>query len=417
MLGAFVGSVVTFGGFYLCRYLCKHFLSLHSCYRFKSAGRFDVEPMTIAGGTMPNAMTASVLFRVLAVAIVASALAPLLSTSPADAQSGGDYRRWLEWCRSIGGTPVGGASAPRCIPGSGGGQQQGPTPEEIQRNQAHAKHEAALRLWSSGDWDQVIRLLEEALVLVPDHTVYLDNLRKAREARETKRRHETFLRLFQNARDAYAARRWQDAIREYEAALNIYPNDNAANRNLQLAREQLANSNEESRKASAAPAAVREANMRLQQNLAVPVASNADEYSATRMIQGVEALSKILESKSVGALEWRERAQTVLEILAAHWVVSLPEIRSPLQREAFVRQAKNELQTLLKDALSSSTALMVSDLKRLEPFAWNPFGAEQRAEIARTESKIVEARELARRDIERGGLFRDVSTASHTVSG
>lgn len=45
-------------------------------------------------------------------------LVPYFPEREAQAQSGAEYERWLEWCYSIGGTPNGDASNPVCTPGA-----------------------------------------------------------------------------------------------------------------------------------------------------------------------------------------------------------------------------------------------------------------------------------------------------------
>ncbi len=276
----------------------------------------------------------------------------------------------------------------------------------MRREQARAKHAAAIALWRSGNWDGVIRLIEEALALAPGDPVYTDNLNRARAARDVQRRWNAYLRAFRAGQDAWTARRWADAVRFFQEALTIDPASSAAANNLRRARELLAKAIKEADQAAAVPAAVSDANRRLQELLARPV----DNLSAREVeaVAGIQRLGELLELANVPAWQQRSRVEAVLTILATPWLMAVPYAADAVQREALIKQARSELQHLLEQTLEAATTQMLTDVHRLQPFVWNPFGTEQRAVIAQAEREVADAKANAAREIRSTHTYRDI---------
>jgi tetratricopeptide (TPR) repeat protein len=345
--------------------------------------------------------------RLSAVVFSLGLLVPSLP-NPLFAQSGAQYRQWLEWCRSIGGTPSGTPSRPVCIPG-GAPPVQGPTPEQLRQEAARAKHDEALRHWDRKDWDVVIRLLEEALALWPDNQAYAENLRKARENRDNQRRSEAYRRAFRAGNEAFDQRRWRDAIGHYREALANFPNDPAALKNIQLAEDRLREEQMAFDREQWARTDLQLANSRLQEVLGPP-RDVAVTYSTLQALAG----RLYLEGEATDANI--KRVEAVLQVIATHWAVQFPHVTDAMQRDVVIRQSVKELEDLLKDTLVNVTTLMIADAARLKPFFWNPFGAEQRVTIARMEREIAEARRRAEIEIGGGALrAADSGTGSATI--
>lgn len=360
-------------------------------------------------------------------AIAAASLAVLLP-SPAPAQSGAQYLRFQQWCRSIGGTLSGGTTRPNCIPpapsvggGSGGGGgvvvPQGPSPEQIRRERARAKHAAAVALWRSGNWDEVIRLIEEALALAPRDPVYTDNLNKARNARDAQRRWNAYLRAFRAGQDAWNARRWADAVRFFQEASTVDPASSSAADALRRAREQLARVVKEADQAAAVPGAVNDANRRLQELLTQPVAAGNLSTGEIEAVAGIQRLGELLELANTPAWQQRSRVETVLTILATQWLMAIPYAVDAAQREALAKQAKEELKNLLEQTLDAATAQMLADVRRIQPFVWNPLGAEQRAVIAQVEREVADAKANAAREIRSDHTYREIVSGQDSAIG
>ena len=102
--------------------------------------------------------------------------------------------------------------------------------------------------------------------------------------------------------------------------------------------------------------------------------------------------------------------EAALEILATAWVISVPQAASAAQRDVVIRQVKLELKDLLHQALLSATLRMLDDVRRLEPFIWNPFGWEQRAAIAQMERDLADTRRRAEVEVRNDGTYGDVLT-------
>jgi tetratricopeptide (TPR) repeat protein len=354
---------------------------------------------------------------------VLSGLAPVSSL----AQSGSQYLRFQQWCRSIGGTLSGGDRRPNCIPpapnvgggGGGGGVvvPSGPSPEQMRREQARAKHAAAVALWRSGNWDQVIRLIEEALALAPGDPVYSDNLNRARAAREDQRRWNAYLRAFSAGQAAWTDRRWTDAVRHFQEALTVDPASASAADALRRARELLAKAVKEADQAAAVPGAVSDSNRRLQELLARPVKAGnlPTEAIEIEAVANIQRLGGLLELANTPAWQQRSRVETVVTILATPWLVAIPYAADAAQREALVKQTKTELQNLLEQTLEAATTQMLADVRRIQPFVWNPLGAEQRAVIAQAEREVAEAKANAAREIRSDQTYREIASGQDSA--
>jgi tetratricopeptide (TPR) repeat protein len=360
-------------------------------------------------------------------AIAVGLLGLLPAASLAQSGSGSQYLRFQQWCRSvIKGTLSGGDTRPNCIPpapnvggGGGGGVvvPQGPSPEQIRREQARVKHAAAVALWRSGNWDEVIRLIEEALVLASGDPVYSDNLNRARAARDAQRRWNAYLRAYRAGQDAWTARRWVDAVRFFQEALAIDPASSAAADALRQARERLATAVKEANQAAAVPGAVNDANRRLQELLARPIETSNLSAREIEIVAGIQRLGELLELVNIPAWQQRSRVESVLTILATPWLMAVPYAADAVQREALIKQARSELQNLLEQTLEAATAQMLADVRRLQPFVWNPLGAEQRAVIAQAERKVADAKASAAREIRSDQTYREIVSGQDSAIG
>jgi len=351
--------------------------------------------------------------RLAAAALLAAGLGLSFLSAPASGQSAADYQRWLRWCRSIGGTPSGSPSRPVCIPpspgtGPGPSVPSGPSPEQLRREQGRAKHDAALKLWNSNRWDEVIRLIEEALALDRENQVYANNLKKARDIRNAILQREAFMRAFRAGKQAFDAGRWEEAIRNYEAALALDPKSEAAAYNVKLARERLAREIQQQFQERAVPGAVSDANRRLQEIISRPIGSRLPPTEGVRVFGDIQKLAELLKAEDLPALEHRERIQAALEILASGWVVGAPHAASAVQRDVLLRQVRSELKDLLHQALMTATLRMMDDVRRIEPFIWNPFGWEQRAAIAQMERELTDVRRRADVEVRGDATYADV---------
>ncbi|MDX2275885.1 MAG: tetratricopeptide repeat protein [Hyphomonadaceae bacterium] len=130
--------------------------------------------------------------RTAAACILVLTLAPL---SPAHAQSAAEYRAWLEWCASVGGTANGDANNPVCTPGGGSssGQNQyynGPGIVEIIQNMAERSRNARLNRateinnqgvvqYNAGNYAAALPLYRQAFEINPNSAVIRINVMMA----------------------------------------------------------------------------------------------------------------------------------------------------------------------------------------------------------------------------------------------
>jgi hypothetical protein len=66
------------------------------------------------------------------------------------------------------------------------------------------------------------------------------------------------------------------------------------------------------------------------------------------------------------------------------------------------------LEGLLQKTLTDAIALMVDDVRRLRPYAWNPFAGSRRAELERWEREILDTGKRAQSELASPGTFREV---------
>lgn len=238
-------------------------------------------------------------------------VALLCLATPAAAQSGPAYVRLRERCAQMGGTFSGDTIRPLCVPGqrggaapSGGGYvpPQGPTPEQIQAEQARLKYNAAIEIWpkgpiSEGEWDAIIALLEDAVRLAPRDGGYAAALARARtnrqvaaDYRERMRRHVLFRQAFDAGLRAYAEKRWADATQAFQRALDIRPDEPSTMRNLALAQKHLQEQIGQARMAAAFPGAARDTAARLQEALTTPWQVTEARQEALAILTGTESL-------------------------------------------------------------------------------------------------------------------------------
>jgi tetratricopeptide (TPR) repeat protein len=345
----------------------------------------------------------------------------LLLPSLAFAQSGQEYLDFLRRCEEAGGISVGDASNPNCAFNNANPSPPGPSPEEIARQaaqqEAYALHNAALALWNDAnvvekDWDRIIALLEQALALWPDNQSIAENLQIARgnrqgvlERHEQQRIYQNYSQAFQVGREAFEQRRWEDAIRSFEDALYYYPSDPPALTYLQMARDALG-------KDQAAPLIAEEINRHLEEVLLEPIGTEASGSFRSTNFETIETAIEAFRLADDVALPNRDRIEAAVKLLAAPWMISNPVLNDAYQRAVYLEQARNELKDIMKQTLFTTTELMIEDVKKLEPFKWNPFGAEQRRVIERMEKQIVDMRTGGENEIASGDLFRDDATAS-----
>jgi hypothetical protein len=301
--------------------------------------------------------------------------------------------------------------------------QQGPSEEQLRHTAAQAKYDAALQLWNDPnahekDWDFIISLIDEALRLWPENASYAKNLQTALNnrqnaiirrqnaitAEEERQRYAAFVSSFEAGRQAYREGRWADAARSYEEALVYRPLDPATQFNLRLAQDHLA-------KIAAVPDVAAAATRRAREVLAEPIEGTRGPWNnATRELADLEAAVAVMNVVDDTALSHRERIEAAVQILAAPWFIRNPALADKFQREVYLKHVKTELKDMLQQTLATSTALMAHDVRKLEPFKWDPFGAEQREVIARTEQDLLATRKQAESDIASDDIFREVVT-------
>lgn len=153
----------------------------------------------------------------------------LAFATAANSQSGSDYRSWLNWCASIGGTSNGDASNPVCTPGtgSGGGNYYSPPVSvpswaEIARIQAVEINRQGVEAQERGDLREAIRLYELAFRRSPDATIKR-NLGVAYNNLGAEYSHqgnwEEALRWYQEAQRYYSGPVLIDNIAKVQAAI------------------------------------------------------------------------------------------------------------------------------------------------------------------------------------------------------
>jgi hypothetical protein len=77
------------------------------------------------------------------------------------------------------------------------------------------------------------------------------------------------------------------------------------------------------------------------------------------------------------------RVSAALHILASGWVVDMPAAADRRQREILVDHAAKELRGALKAALMSALEQITDDMRKLRPYKWNLFRAQQSELIGR----------------------------------
>jgi hypothetical protein len=88
-----------------------------------------------------------------------------------------------------------------------------------------------------------------------------------------------------------------------------------------------------------------------------------------------------------------------------------------IQRDALIEQTKTELKQLLEQTLEAATEQMLADVRRVQPFVWNPLGAEQRATIAQTERELADARANAAREIRSDQTYQQIVSGQDSAIG
>jgi hypothetical protein len=117
---------------------------------------------------------------------------------------------------------------------------------------------------------------------------------------------------------------------------------------------------------------------------------------------------QIRHLQEITKYDQRNRVEAALKVLATHWLVPFPAAASAVHRDTVIKHARKELEDLLQNTLASTMALMLDDVRRLRPYAWNPFASRRRAEVESWERQILETGQGAKRELASPGTFREV---------
>jgi hypothetical protein len=106
------------------------------------------------------------------------------------------------------------------------------------------------------------------------------------------------------------------------------------------------------------------------------------------------------------------RVTAALKILASGWIVDMPLAADRRQREVLLDHATKELKWMMKDTLSTIVEQMLDDMKKLTPYKWNPFGAEQRELIAHLKMDTYALRSRGENEIDSEASFTRIRSGS-----
>lgn len=143
-------------------------------------------------------------------------------------------------------------------------------------------------------------------------------------------------------------------------------------------------------------------------NCPVPYQPDDVELAMRNATTVITLNEQIRQFEEISKLEQRHRVEAALKVLAAHWLVPVPRVADAVQRDAVIKQTRNELEGLLQKALTATVALMVDDVRRLQPFSWNPFAGARRREVESWERQVRDAGQRAERELASPATFREV---------
>jgi hypothetical protein len=133
-------------------------------------------------------------------------------------------------------------------------------------------------------------------------------------------------------------------------------------------------------------------------------------HAASEVVELHEQLDRL---RDFSGLTQYDRVQTVLQILARRWVVDMPLAADSGQREILIKWARKELNDALTNALWTSVGLMLSDIKKLQPFEWNPLASQRREVIRILEDDIGDLQARATWDeLDRDRTFTTIRSGS-----